>query len=300
MKKKIERIFLFGDSFVEGQGCYLTYEEKNPCNEGGKHGNELTEWRKKNTWEKYLKKYFSSASVHNYAQQGCDNYTQFFCFNREIRNITSNDLILFGFTSKYRDTSGLVQYAYHLNNHSKSMIDGFLRNDSPLYNRPYAFEKISLKSLYGWDSVDSTYLKEASKQEIEFTKTFLKKHLVQVFDETIHENIAQTNYLFYQEYAKSFNLNVHFFDLFEPYVDPTFNKNLEVDTDVYLTYNNEDLHTYIDQYERENGTYNDKVSYWECGQTQPIINGKIFHPNQHGYELWIDYMYERWLSKWYE
>ena len=59
MKKKIERIILFGDSFVEGQGTYdpelLTVA--NPCGEpfNEQEHTKLRPWRKKNSWENILK-----------------------------------------------------------------------------------------------------------------------------------------------------------------------------------------------------------------------------------------------------
>ena len=290
MKKKIERIFLFGDSFVEGQGWYLEYDEKKPCNEGGLHGSELKTSRKKNTWEKYLNKYFPNVEIINHANQGSDNYSQFVSLDRVIPTLSESDLVLFGFTSKYRDYYSVQMAFQHLN-------DSFLHKQNPLIITPIAHERISIEDKFGTDGGEYRFHNDEEK---EFTYQFLKKWLVYTFDEIGYERVAQTNYLFYSEYAKMKGLNIHFFDLFEPYVTPKFNDKLDIDTDVYLTYNDEDLHTYVDRYERENGTYNDKVSYWECRQTQPIANGKIYHPNQHGYELWIDYMYERWLSKWYE
>lgn len=290
MKKKIERIILFGDSFVEGQGAYTVYMEKNPCNEGGMHGKQLKEWRKKNTWEKYLKKYFPNTEVVNYANQGSDNYSQFLLLDKLIPTLSKNDLVLFGFTSKYRDYNSIKMGFQHRD-------ENFLHEHNPLISTPIAHEKISITDKFGIDGYQHNFY---NNEEKEFTYQFLKKWLVYTFDEIGYERVAQTNYLFYSEYAKMKGLNIHFFDLFEPYVTPKFNDNLDIDTDIYFTYNDEDLHTYVDRYEKENGTYNDEVSYWECGLTQPIANGKIYHPNQHGYELWINYMYERWLSKWYE
>lgn len=290
MKKKIERIILFGDSFVEGQGAYTVYMKKNPCNEGGMHGGELKEWRKKNTWEKYLNKYFPTTEIVNHANQGSDNYSQFLLLDKTIPTLSKNDLVLFGFTSKYRDYDS-IRTGFQ-NNHKS-----FLHQQNPLLSTPIAYERISIEDKFGVDGPDHRFHDD---EERKFTYQFLKKWLVYTFDEILYERIAQTNYLFYSEYFKVKGLNIHFFDLFEPYVTPKFNDKLDIDTNVYLTYGEENLHTYIDRYERENGTYNDEVSYWECGQTQPIANGKIYHPNQHGYELWIDYMYQRWLSKWYE
>lgn len=299
MKKKIERIILFGDSFVEGQGTYhpdlLT--ELNVCGEPftPEEHNQLRQWRKKNSWEKSLKKYFPTIPIVNYATQGSGNYEQFQELNNIISTFKNTDLILFGFTSKYRDSVISMKMAFQ--HHHNVQRQRMLYPTNPLIKTPLAFERISVEDKFSIDGATHQFFNDDEK---EFTYNFLKKWLVYTFDEIGYERIAQTNYMFYSDYAKMKGLNIHFFDLFEPYVTPKFNDKLDIDTDVYLTYNDEDLHTYVDRYERENGTYNDKVSYWECSQTQPIAKGKIYHPNQHGYELWIDYMYDRWLSKWYE
>ena len=296
MKKKIERIILFGDSFVEGQGTYDPdiIGDDNVCGEPftPEEHDKLRQWRKKNSWEKFLKKHYPNVSVVNHATQGCDNYGQFHHLNNIIHSFKDTDLILFGFTSKYRDTISSHQTAFK--------YAPFLDPNSPLVAKCIAFEELSIKEAYQWDGVDDNYFKEENKKEIEFTTRYLKKHLVHIFDETVYENMAQSNYLFYEEYIKEHNLNFHFFDLFEPYVTPSFVKTLDIDTKIYLTYGEDDVHTYINTYERENGKYRHDMSYWECQQTQPLTKGTIHHPNQHGYELWIDYMYNRWLSKWYE
>jgi len=299
MKQKIERIILFGDSFVEGQGIYdpdLSIQD-NPCGEPftPEQHSELRHWRKKNSWRKYLKKHFPNVQIKNYASQGCGNYEQFYELNNIISTLTDTDLVLFGFTSKYRDsiTSMMMGFQHHGGVH----IQRLLHPSNPLLTTPVAFERISVEDKFSIDGSTHEFFNEKEK---EFTYNFLKKWLVYTFDEVGYERTAQTNYMFYSDYAKMKGFNIHFFDLFEPYVTPKFNDKLDIDTNVYLTYGEEDLHTYVDRYERENGTYNDEVSYWECGHTQPIPDGRIYHPNQHGYELWIDYMYDRWLSKWYE
>lgn len=291
MRRKIERIFLFGDSFVEGQGIY-DLSITDDCGNRKQQNFNIREWRKENGWNKYIKKYFPNALIINHGTQGSDNYNQFSFFNSILSDLTDSDLVLFGFTSKYRDTPFSNTLGFRFGHHIDS-----LHQHNPLLTTATAYERISISDTFNIEGRAHVFHNDEEK---EFTYNFLKRWLVYTFDEIVHERTAQTNYLFYSDYAKMKKLNVHFFDLFEPYVDPKFNDKLDIDTDVYLTYGEEDLHTYVDRYERENGTYNDEVSYWECGHTQPIANNKIYHPNQHGYELWIDYMYERWLSKWYE
>jgi len=298
MKKKIERIILFGDSFVEGQGTYdpelLTVA--NPCGEpfNEQEHTKLRPWRKKNSWEKYLKKHFPDIQVLNYATQGSDNYSQYGMLNDILKKVKPTDVILFGFTSKYRDTPFTSQMGFQQVGEGGTTL---LSRWNPLISTPIAHERISVEDKFGVDGPEHKFDSDIEK---EFTYNFLKKWLVYTFDEMIHERIAQTNYMFYEEYCKTMGINIHFFDLFEPYVTPKFNDKLEIDTNIYLTYGDEDLHTYIDRYERENGTYRDNVSYWECSGAHPSFSNNIYHPNQHGYELWIDYMYDRWLSKWYE
>ena len=298
MKKKIERIILFGDSFVEGQGTYdpELRDKSNPCGEPftPESHHLLRPWRKKNSWEKYIKKHFPNVKVENHATQGSDNYSQYGVLNTVLKTVKPTDVILFGFTSKYRDTPLTSQMAFQQIGHEQTTL---LNRWNPLISTPLAHERLSIEDKFGVDGPEHKFDNDIEK---EFTYKFLKKWLVYTFDEKTHELTAQTNYMFYEDYCKTMGINIHFFDLFEPYVTPKFNDKLEIDTDVYLTYGDEDLHSYIDRYERENGTYRDDVSYWECEGTHPSFSNNIYHPNQHGYELWIDYMYDRWLSKWYE
>lgn len=296
MKKKIERIILFGDSFVEGQGIYDGLPNiDNPCNEGGRHGDDLREWRMKNSWEPYLKKYYPDVEVINYGRQGCDNYEQYRIFNKRCITFKPTDLVLFGFTSKYRESLISTQLGYRqgLGREDYSI----LHERNPLNHTPIAYERLNIEKFFGMDG-DTPYYYDDIEEE--FTKSFLKNWLVHTFEERTYEKLAQTNYLFYSEYCRRKGINIHFFDLFEPYLTPSFVEGFEIDTDMYLTYGDKDLHTYINDYEDTYGPYNHITSYWECNQTNPRGEGMIFHPNQHGYELWIDYMYDRWLSKWYE
>lgn len=299
--KKINRIFLFGDSFIEGQGVYDeskfdgTYRT---IKEPSLNGHEKRLWRKKNSWEKYLRNYFPDVDFINLALQGSNNYNQFIEFNRRLYEFKEDDLVLFGFTSKYRDTPYSINYSFT----ESSSNETLLHRDNPISKNPLAWEKISIEEDFYLDG-DALSYKFKNENEKKITNNFLKKFFINVFDEVVYENIAQVNYLFYQEFIKENpHLNIHFFDLFESYVDKNFVGNdYEVDKNIYLTYGEDDLHTFIAKHEKENGMIIDEVlSYWEVGNSYPIKYNKIFHPNQHGYKLWIDYMYDKWLSKKYK
>lgn len=302
-KKKINRIFLFGDSFVEGQGIYKESEfngQPDSFSEGELHGYELGLWRKKNSWEKYLKYYYPDVEYINYGRQGSDNYSQFGHFNECSSDFNENDLILFGFTSKYRDSPQAINYGYNQVANGGDSINTILHNNNPILKNCVAWEKISINDKFMVDGDTGSY---KSKKEERLTENFLRNFYLSVFDESFFENIAQVNYLFYQEFCKTNpHLNIHFFDLFEPYVDKNFvSKNYSVDKNIYLTYDENDLHTFIAKHEEKNGEIIDGIlSYWECGNSYPIKENKIHHPNQHGYKLWIDYMYNKWLKKKYK
>lgn len=44
----------------------------------------------------------------------------------------------------------------------------------------------------------------------------------------------------------------------------------------------------------------DNISIWEWGQKRPDLSGSICHANQHGYKIFIDYLFDNFLDKKYE
>jgi hypothetical protein len=137
------------------------------------------------------------------------------------------------------------------------------------------------------------------KTEQKFTKQFIKEYFVSIHDDYPFEYVAQVNYLFYQERFKSLGLNLICFDLFESYVDPNFVKNnYRVDKNVYITYGNKTMNDYLIKYEIKN-CKNDEIGVWEYGNKRPDLAGKIFHPNQHGYKIYIDYLFNQILKNKY-
>ena len=304
--KNINRVFLFGDSWIEGQGTYseitedfVLIEPNIPFGDDkgfGKDEKTISGWRKKNSWNLFFKEKYGldDSQIINYGSQGSDNYTMFEIFNKRFTSFIDTDLILFGFTSKYRDPAR--HYGF----------ESVLESGNPiLYGLTY--EKIAL---FGeeTDRINKEHLSELSKIEREVTEEYMRDYLISIYDESFWERIAQSNYLFYEKLCKAHGINVLFFDLFESYVDKKFvNELYEVDKTKYITYNDKSYWQKLVDYELENYRPDTKYSIWECGHTFPckfeyanegkskklvLKNGykdsEIWHPNQHGYKVMFD------------
>ena len=103
--KNINRIFLLGDSWIEGQGTYETIEGKMQLNQIydlEKVKITIREWRKNNSWNKFFKEKYG-IKVINLGVQGGTNSHMYSHLNHILLDYKPTDLILFGFTSKYRD-----------------------------------------------------------------------------------------------------------------------------------------------------------------------------------------------------
>jgi hypothetical protein len=308
--KNINRIFLLGDSWIEGQGTYSEFNENEnlvlteptiPFGEDkgfGKDDKTISGWRKKNSWNLFFKEKYGLADsqIINYGSQGSDNYTMFEIFNKRFTSFIDTDLILFGFTSKYRDNSRAINFSF----------GNLINNNNPILSQ-LSFEK---QAIFGEENgrINKEHLSGLSKIEREVSEEYMRDHLISVFDETVHENIAQSNYLFYEKWCKAHGINILFFDLFESYVDKKFvNELYEVDKTKYITYNDKSYWQKLVDYELENYRPDTKYSIWECGHTFPckfeyanegkskklvLKNGyndsKIWHPNQHGYKVMFD------------
>jgi hypothetical protein len=290
---KINRIFLFGDSWIEGQGTFDFIETiHNPNQAITTHEfrepemdfQQLREWRRKNSWEKFLRKY-TNAEIINHAVQGTNNYQQYHHLNSVLKELKSTDLCLFGFTSKYRDTAQQINYAY------QDIHTSPINRKNPLYS-PITYEKEQL----GNDMFKGVF-EYNSEIEMGFTKQHLQDFFVKVFDERVYENIAQSNYLFYQNWIKAngFGKNVLFFDIFEKYIDENYiNEYYDVDETMYITYKKANMNEVLREYERNTITETSPHSIWEYYDAKFPKN--ILHPNQLGYEHLVDWLWETVLS----
>jgi hypothetical protein len=291
--KQINRIILFGDSWIEGQGVFARTEIDSKGRvkffQNQMAHNELRKWRRENGWNKFLKKWVD-CEIINYATQGSSNYAQFSHMNSILHQFTDTDLILFGFTSKYRDTQNQIMYAYQLGY-------DLIHSKNPLRN-VIAFEKKDLNTKYSFASPEKQFY---SKFEEEFTRNHIPEFFTKVFDEAVYENIAQENYLFYQNWFKEKGLNIIFFDLFEQYINPKYVNNwYDVDTSMYITYGKDTMHETLLKYEKETYTKESPYSIWEYADVKFPPNNEIYHPNQYGYEYYVDYLWNRYISKQYK
>ena len=342
-KKKINRIFLLGDSWIEGQGTYsYTMDDGRPEEPNLPFGPEkvggINEWRRENSWNKFFKEtYGNDIDIINLGIQGSNNTGMFGFLNFIIENdFKDTDLILFGFTSKYRDDK-IISYPYSRDAGSRDWRNpttskekktsgkgyGLLHKMNPIAHNTLSFEKLQIQlQILNKGNDENLFLgrehfledENISKDEKEFSKKWIQDFFVEMFDERVYENLASTVYMFYQKYCKWKGINILFFDLFEPYVNPKFvNEFYNVDTDMYINYGKKTFRNMLVDYEFENYTnLPKKITVWEnqlsfpCfsskdgGKRKDRYSGPIYHPNQHGYKVLFDYLVENYLNKRYE
>jgi len=293
--KKINRIFLFGDSWVEGQGIYQhinsdgTFFE--PKFKDDNNLNKISNWRKENSWNKFVRD-ITKCEVINYARQGSSNYAQYNAVHNVLDDLTKDDLVIIGFTSKLRDRNSIA-YVWNLTPNT------LVSRDNPL-NEYVTWDKNSLELFnFGYNFWNVDRYSFETKNEKEFTEHFVKNYIAFLHDDRIYEHIAQTNYYFYQERFKSLGLNLVCFDLFEQYLTPQYvNKNLDIDTNVYVNYGKQTINEILQEYEINN-IKEGELSIWEDGCRRPDLNSAIYHPNQHGYKVLVDYLFKEVLPKQY-
>jgi hypothetical protein len=301
---KIKRIFLFGDSWIEGQGTFetMTINNVGPNNthievtEPNLSQDELRIWRRKNSWEKAFKKLIPNVEIINYGIQGCNNYLQLNYLNQTYTtDFNKSDLILFGFTSKYRDYPYQIRNAYQ----QLSLDNGkqiLLHEQNPL-NYIFSFAKSELpfeKFRNGLNSYKNDF-------ERKFTEKYKEDFFTQVFDEVVFEKLAQANYLFYQNWFKEsgFGNNILFFDIFEKYIDESYVNDLfDMDSNMYVTYKGKTLFEELKDYELNSWPKDLEYSIWE----RPADRHPQFplHPNQYGYEYLVNWFWDNYLSKRYK
>lgn len=301
--RKINRIILFGDSFIQGMGCYHKLESDGRMSYNKipqQNTNEIISYNNLNSWE-YLKNYFPNVEVLNYGIDGASNYRAFeLLMNFIKKDYREDDLILLGFTSKLRDFQNQFNFIYN-----QPGIN-VLHNDNPIIGNPLAFDKYNkLNFLTNFDI-------PLSNLEKELTNEFIISYSNLIHSNSHMKYIANTNYLFLQLFVKKYNINLICFDLFENYIEDDF--KFEIDTDIYVNYNsskNDSMLNYLIEYESAYG-YPDEfksdmkhcVSYFENNFTYQIKDSdfkfEVVHPNQLGYNLFINYFCENILLKRYK
>lgn len=289
--KKINRIFLLGDSFVEGQGTYEEIDKMGNFLEPNIFIEDLSDWRKENSWNKFVLEKIN-CQVFNYARQGSDNYSMFSQLNHLLRNeLTPNDLVIFGFTSKLRDTGYSINYGFKQNHEHRTL----LHPNNPLGGK-IAWEKSLLYKDKYFTELDG-YSEYKTDFEKKFTKHYVEDFFTTIYNPQVYETIAQSNYLFYQNWFKEKNLNILFFDIFEKYIDEDFVQDgFNINRDMYISYKSKSLIDVLYEYEDKN-IKEGEVSVWEYGQYKPT---QIIHANQHGYKVFVDYLFDKFLYKKYE
>lgn len=304
--RKINRIILFGDSFIEGVGCYHKLESDGKMNYNKiptENTKEKINHNNLNSWE-YLKNYFPNIEVLNYGINGSSNYESFeLLINFIKKDYKEDDLILLGFTSKLRDFPRQFNFIYN-----QSEIN-LLHNENPIINNPLAFDKYNkLNFVTNFDDFDISM----SNLEKELTNEFIISYSNHIHSNSHMKHIANTNYLFLQLFVKKYNINLICFDLFENYIQGDF--KFKVDNNIYINYNsskNNSMLNYLIEYESIYG-YPEEfksnmdycVSYFEDNFTYKIEDSnfkfQVVHLNQLGYKVFIKYLCEDILLKRYK
>ena len=94
--KNINRIFLLGDSWIEGQGTYETIEGKNAIEPNlpfGEGKGSIREWRRNNSWNKFFEEKYG-IKVINLGVQGGTNSHMYSHLNHILLDYKPTDLIL--------------------------------------------------------------------------------------------------------------------------------------------------------------------------------------------------------------
>lgn len=298
--KKINRIILFGDSFIQGVGCYHKLE-----NDGRMNYNtiptedieQIIRHRNLSSWE-YLKNYFPNVEVINYGINGSSNYESYELLSKFIVNeYKDTDLILLGFTSKLRDFPRQFNFIFNLPGSE------LLKEDNPILVNPISFDKYQKRNFL--EELDDSF---SDKEKI-VTEEFKIKFINDVYNDEMNEYISNTNYLFLQTFVENYDINLICFDLFEKYIsnDVKFNIN----KDIYINYNGKSMFEYLLEYESKFGFpilfkphMKYTVSYFEKNNSfldeLDETNIKVTHLNQIGYQVYIDYFCEEFLLKKYK
>lgn len=309
--KQINRIVLFGDSFIQGTGCFYKLESDgrmvNHPSVNEYHDMELKKFQNENSWSIHLKKYFPNVDIINYGKDGCSNYDQFVNFRNYFHETYKpTDLILFGFTSKYRDFSRQFKFMWNPNH------TPLLSEDNPINNNPLAWDKLNYTITGSTFAIPGYDMSSISESERKLSNQFILDYVSHVHNDEYLNYSAKANYVFLQNFVKFNNLNFHCFDLFENYVEGRIGE-YEIDTSIYLNYNsdrNDSMLDYLIDYEKNNGMPDEysidkpfKVSYFEDNHSYLNNNRtdilRTMHPNQFGYEKWIDYISSNILTKKY-
>jgi hypothetical protein len=309
--KKINRIILFGDSFIQGTGCFNKLEDDGRMvyhNHDNNRDSDLIKFQNNEGWGNNLKNYFPNVDIINYARDGYSNYESFTELNKYfINDYQETDLILFGFTSKFRDFSQSIKFIY--NTHPP-----LLDEDNPLTFNPLAWDKKDFHLNQNFWAQKNYPKVSYSSKEKKLSDKFILDYTSYVHDDTHLDYIAKTNYVFIQNWVQEYNINFHCFDLFENYIVGNIG-NFEINNDIYINYNNHQnnsLLSYLiekemeDEFEGLNKNTEFYVSYFErnmsfLNDTMDIVkNTELVHPNQFGYKKIIDKIAQDILIKKYK
>ena len=304
--KKIDRIILFGDSFIQGTGCFNKLEsDGRMVYEDGIDNRDpkLIQFQNYEAYTKNLLEYFPNVEVINFGRDGYSNYESFDKLNNYFqKDYRQSDLILFGFTSKFRDFSKSTQFIWNT-------YPYLLNEENPLIHNPLAWDKrdFDLNKNY-WARNHYPEYDEAVIEK-DLTNKFLIDYTNHIHNDYFLEYIAKTNYIFIQNWVESNEINFHCFDLFENYVVGNIG-NFEINTDIYINYNNhrnESMLFYLINNEHDGideRFSQHTVSFFESNNsfinTNKVKNTELVHPNQFGYEKYVNYLCEEFLIKKYK
>jgi hypothetical protein len=59
------------------------------------------------------------------------------------------------------------------------------------------------------------------------------------------------------------------------------------------------MNDFLIEYEINN-VKNNQTSVWEHGFRRPDLNSVIYHPNHHGYKIYVDYLFDKVIPQQYK
>lgn len=258
---RYKKIFLFGDSWTEGQGIG-TGELVNSSEPD--IANKVSKYRKQNhPITKRLIDWFDY-EVENLALQGNSNSNSLNLLKKMIEGgeIIEGDIVIIGFTSLIRD--------YH------SFIPPDFQNHRFGWTISNIIQEINERSEKG--QIDS------------ILNQYSKNYILNIFDEEYYKYVGFNMVYFLQHYFSALNINYYFWNTFETIVTNDYKHSKYIDKTKYINFGT----NYYDELKKEEellikdnlvkrllGGKKLEYTFWERNFIKPK---NIVHPNYYGYE----------------
>jgi len=259
---RYRKIFLFGDSWTEGQGIGTgEYKSDEPS-----VANEVSQYRKNNhPIAKSLIDWYDF-EVENLALQGNSNTNSLSILQRMIekKEIIKDDIVIIGFTSLMRDYHCFMPPEFSQHKMAWTITDMLteLEKERPAEN----------------------------KLDVLFNE-YSKNYILNIFDEEYYKYVGFNMVYFLQHYFSVYGIKYYFWNTFETIIENDYKYSKFIDKTKYINFGT----NYWDELKEEEdilikknkvksilgGQQNLKYTFWEKNYLKPK---NIVHPNYYGYE----------------